>query len=148
LNLFAGFDTRTGHVYATTAERKRQGECIIFLDHLEREIAPTMTTMHVGLDNSRRHKGKQVQAWLAKPPRFVFHFPPGPCSWMNQVEPWFAILQRTRRRIADVTDQQHLSQRLMACVAAWNEHAHPCQWSTKSVAKVMAKWESPMAKAA
>ena len=30
---------------------------------------------------SRRHTGKQVQAWLTKPPRFVFHVPPGHCSW-------------------------------------------------------------------
>lgn len=34
LNLFAGFDTRTGKVYATTAERKRQAEFIAFLEHL------------------------------------------------------------------------------------------------------------------
>lgn len=67
---------------------------------------------------------------------------------MNQVEQWFSILQRKRLRIADFTDKQHLSQRLMAFVAEWNEHAHPFQWSTKSVAKVMAKCESPMAKAA
>ena len=62
LNLFAGFDTRTGKVYATTAERKRQVEFIAFLEHVDREIAPAITTMHVVLDNIRVHKGKQVQA--------------------------------------------------------------------------------------
>jgi hypothetical protein len=36
----------------------------------------------------------------------------------------------------------------MAFVAEWNEQAHPFQWSTKSVAKVMAKCENPVAKAA
>jgi len=148
LNLFAGFDTRTGHVYATTAERKRQGEFILFLEHLEREIAPTITTIHVVLDNIRMHKGKQVQAWLVTHPRFVFHFPPVHCSWMNQVEQWFSILQRKRLRIADFADKKHLSHRLLAFVAEWNAHAHPFQWSTKSVAKVMAKCDSPMAKAA
>ena len=148
LNLFAGFDTRTGKVYATTAERKRQVEFLTFLEHVEQEIALHITTIHVVLDNVRMHKGKQVQAWLAKHPRFVFHFPPVHCSWMNQVEQWFSILQRKRLRIADFADKQHLSQRLIAFVAEWNEHAHPFQWSTKSVAKVMAKCESPMAKAA
>jgi len=148
LNLFAGFDTRTGKVYATTAERKRQVEFITFLEQVEQEIALHITTIHVVLDNVRMHKGKQVQAWLAKHPRFVFHFPPGHCSWMNQVEQWFSILQRKRLRIADFADKQHLSQRLMAFVAEWNDHAPPFQWSTKSVAKVMAKCESPMAKAA
>jgi hypothetical protein len=42
-------------------------------------------------------------------------------------------LQRKRLRIADFTDKKYLSQRLMAFVAEW---------------KVMAKCESPMAKAA
>ena len=148
LNLFAGFDTRTGKVYATTAERKRQAEFIAFLEHVDREMTPDITRIHVVLDNLRMHKGKQVQAWLTQHPRFVFVFPPVHCSWMNQVEQWFSILQRKRLRIADFADKQHLAERLMAFVAEWNEHAHPFQWSTKSVAKVMAKCESTMAKAA
>ncbi|MGH9879697.1 MAG: hypothetical protein ACRD5H_18875, partial [Nitrososphaerales archaeon] len=45
LNLFAGFDTRTGTVYATTGERKRQTEFIIFLEHLDREIPSTITSI-------------------------------------------------------------------------------------------------------
>lgn len=148
LNLCAGFDTRTGTVYATTAERKRQVEFIAFLEQVNREMAPHIITIHVVLDNVRMHKGKQVQAWLAKHPRFVFHFPPVHCSWMNQVEQWFSILQRKRLRIADFADKKHLAQRLLAFVDEWNEHAHPFQWSTKSVAKVMAKCEDVVAKAA
>ena len=86
LNLFAAFDTRTGRVYGYTAERKRQKEFIEFLEILDREIAPEITAIHLVLDNLRMHKGKQVQAWLAQHPRFVFHHPPVHCSWMNQVE--------------------------------------------------------------
>jgi hypothetical protein len=148
LNLCAGFDTRTGTVYATTASRKRQAEFLLFLAQVDHEMPPTITTMHIVLDNVRRHKGKHVQVWLTKPPRFVFHFPPVHCAWMNQGEQWFAMLQRKRLRIAEFADKQHLAERLMAFVTAWNTHAHPCQWSTKSVAKVMAKCESPLAKAA
>ena len=148
LHLFAGFDTRTGTVYATTAERKRQGECIAFLEQGDREVTPAITRSHIVLDNIRRHKGKKVQAWLATPPRFVFILPPVHCSWMNQVEQWCSILPRTRLRIADCADKKPLAQRLMAFVAEWNDHAHPFQWSTTSVAKVMAKYENPMVKAA
>ena len=148
LNLFAGFDTRTGKVYATTAVRKRPVEFIAFLDHVDRESAPVITKIHVVLDNVRIHKGKHVQAWLSQPPRFVLHFPPVHCSWMNQVEQWFSILQRKRLRIADFADKQHLAERLMAFVAEWNAHAHPFQWSTKSLAKVMAKCEHQVVKAA
>jgi hypothetical protein len=142
LNLFAGFDTRTGKVYALTAERKRQVEFIAFLEMLDQDIPPTVTTLHVVLDNLRMHKGQQVQAWLAQHPRFVFHHPPVHCSWMNQVEQWFSILQRKRLCIADFADKAELAERLQAFVREWNQVAHPFNWSTKSVAKIMAKCES------
>jgi transposase len=145
LNLFAAFDTRTGKVYGYTAERKRQKEFIEFLEQLDREVPAEKTTIHIVLDNLRMHKGKQVQAWLARHPRFVFHHPPVHCSWMNQVEQWFSILQRKRLAIADFADKAALAERLMAFVSHWNEHAHPFNWSTKSVAKVMAKCQMPLA---
>jgi transposase len=146
LNLFAGFDTRTGTVYGHTAERKRQKEFIEFLEMLDREIPVEITAIHIVLDNLRMHKGKQVQAWLAKHPRFVFHHPPVHCSWMNQVEQWFSILQRKRLAIADFADKAELAERLQAYIKEWNEIAHPFKWSTKSVTKIMAKCGQPLPK--
>ncbi len=146
LNLFAAFDTRTGKVYGMTASRKRQAEFIAFLEQLDREIPASVKTIHIVLDNLRMHKGKQVQAWLAKHPRFVFHHPPIHCSWMNQVEQWFGILKRKRLRIADFPGKDHLAERLMAFIKEWNEIAHPFNWTKKSVAKVMAKCQMEDAK--
>jgi transposase len=146
LNLFAAFDTRTGKVYGSTASRKRQVEFIAFLEQLDREIPASVKTVHVVLDNVRMHKGKQVRAWLAQHPRFVFHHPPVHCSWMNQVEQWFGILKRKRLRIADFPDKERLAERLMAFIREWNEIAHPFQWTSKSVAKVMAKCQIEDAK--
>lgn len=148
LNLFAAFDTRTGKVYARTAERKRQVEFIEFLEQLDRDIPAHITKVHLVMDNLRMHTGKQVQAWLAKHPRFKFHHPPVHCSWMNQVEQWFGILQRKRLAIADFADKMALAEKLQAFVQEWNDHAHPFHWTTKSVAKIMAKCELPVAKAA
>jgi transposase len=146
LNLFAAFDTRTGKVFGMTASRKRQSEFITFLEQLEREIPASVKTIHIVLDNLRMHKGKQVQAWLAKHPRFVFHHPPVHCSWMNQVEQWFGIVRRKRLRIVDFPSKEHLAERLKAFVSEWNEIAHPFNWTSKSVAKVMAKCQIEEAK--
>jgi transposase len=139
LNLFAAFDTRTGKVYGLTAERKRQEEFIAFLEMLDRELPAEVTVIHIVLDNLRMHKGKKVQAWLAQHPRFVFHHPPVHCSWMNQVEQWFSILQRKRLAIVDFASKAELAEKLQLFIAQWNEQAHPFHWTTKSVAKVMAK---------
>jgi hypothetical protein len=57
---------------------------------------------------------------------------------MHQVAQGFALLQRKRLRIANFADTCQLAERLLACVAEWNAHAHPFHWSTKSVAKVLA----------
>jgi hypothetical protein len=92
LNLFAAFDTRSGDVVGWSAERKRAQECVAFLDLLDARLAPEITVVHVVLDNLRVHKSKLVNAWLGQHPRFVVHFPPIHCSWMNQVEQWFSIL--------------------------------------------------------
>jgi transposase len=138
LHLFAAFDTRTGRVYGQTARRKRQVECIAFLEQLDRELPPSLTLVHLVLDNVRMHKGQLVQAWLAAHPRFVCRFPPVHCSWMNQIEQWFSILQRKRLRIVDFPTLEALADRLHAFIAHWNARAHPFRWSTKSVAKVMA----------
>jgi transposase len=146
LNLFAAFNTRTGKVSGMTAARKRQSEFITFLEQLERAIPASAKTIHVVLDNLRMHKGKQVQAWLAKHPRFVFHHPPVHCSWMNQVEQWFGIVRRKRLRIVDFPSKEHLAERLKAFISEWNEIAHPFNWTSKSVAKVMAKCQIEDAK--
>ena len=142
LKLFAAFDTRTGKVWGMTAERKRPAEFIAFLEMLDRDLAEAVTVIQVVLDNLRMHKGKQVQAWLAQHPRFVFHHPPVHGSWMNQVEPWFSIRQRKRLCIADFADKAERAERLQAFIREWNEVAHPFAWSTKSVANIMAKCES------
>jgi DDE superfamily endonuclease len=137
VNLLAAFDTRTGKVIGRCYDRKRQVEFIEFLEVLEREIPGAIRIIHVVLDNVRVHKGKLVQAWLAAHPRFVFHFTPVHCSWMNQVEQWFSILQRKRLRLADFADKADLAAKMLTFIDQYNEHAHPFNWNTKSVAKVM-----------
>jgi len=142
VHLFAAFDTRTGKVYARTEVRKRQVEFLAFLSQLERELPPASTRVFLVMDNLSVHKGKQVRAWLATHPRFVCHFVPVHCSWMNQVEQWFSIVQRKRLRISDFANLDDLAERLMAFVSEWNAYAHPFNWSTKSAAKVMAKYQA------
>lgn len=139
LNLFAAFDTRSGTVFGQCYPRKRQQEFIAFLEQLDAEIAQHVKTIHLVCDNVSTHHGKEVRKWLAKHLRFIFHFTPVHCSWMNQVEQWFSILQRKRLRIADFDSKEHLQAQIEQFICEWNQHAHPFNWSTKSVAKVMAE---------
>ncbi len=143
--MFAAFATRSGRVYAHSAPRKRRVEFIALLEGLDARLPATARRVHLGCDNVSVHPGKQVQAWLALHPRFRLVSTPVHCSWMNQVEQWFSILQRKRLRIADFADKTHLAEQLARFVAQWNLRAHPFRWSSKSAAKVMAKCQPPHA---
>lgn len=138
LNLFAAFNTRTGEVIGQCFSRKRQKEFICFLECIDRKTPSSVTLIHIVCDNVSVHHGKEVQKWLNKHPRFRFHFTPVHCSWMNQVEQWFSILQRKRFGFADFDSKQAMEESIMQFISEWNDHAHPFNWSTKSVAKVMA----------
>jgi hypothetical protein len=138
LNLFAAFDTRSGHVDGHGDERKRQREFITFLEALDAEIDESIRPIHFGCDHVSTHYGKEVQKRFINHPRFVVHFMPVHCSWMNQVEQWFSILQRKRLRIVDFDSKDHLHAKIRQFIHEWNQQAHPFNWSTKSVAKVRA----------
>jgi transposase len=145
LHLFAAFNTRSGEVISSTSARKRATEFIAFLDHLDEQLPGNLTTVHLVLDNLSVHKSKAADAWLREHPRFIFHYTPVHCSWMNQVEQWFSILHRKRLRVVNFADKADLAERLLAFIAEWNDHAHPFNWTGKSVAKVMAKCEPAIA---
>lgn len=148
LNLFAAFNITNGQVIGNTYSRKRQREFIDFLQRIEETTDSHIMTIHVVCDNLKVHSGKQVSAWLKEHPRFCFHFTPVHCSWMNQVEQWFSILQRKRFTIANFESIQDLAERITQFIVQWNEHAKPFKWTRGSFDKVLQKAEFELKKAA
>jgi transposase len=144
-HLFAAFDTRSGQVYGVTTRRKRQVEYLTLLEHLDRALPPTITTIHLLADNVSVHHGALVQQWLAAHPRFVAHFTPVHCSWMNPVEQWFGILRRKRLRSPNFADLPALQRAILQFIVEWNELAHPFRWTARSFDKVLAKLEDALA---
>lgn len=124
LNLIAAFDTRTGNVYEKCYNRKRQIEFLNYLEYVDSEIPEGKKVIRIVCDNVPMHKGKQVQEWLKKNPRFVLHFTPVHCSWMNQVEQWFGILKRKRLTISNFQSKDDLKDKLYLFISQWNENAH------------------------
>ena len=94
--LFAALNVLTGEVIGRNMQRHRHQEFIKFLNQIERDI-PAGKVIHVILDNYCTHKHSKVTEWLARHPRWTFHFIPTSSSWLNAVEGFFAKL--TRRRL-------------------------------------------------
>ena len=147
VNLIAAFDTRSGEVIGICRKRKRQVEFIELLEEIDRLTPQEITVIHLVCDNVITHKGKLTRAWFAKHPRFRMHFTPVHCSWMNQVEQWFSILQRKRPTVPNFADLDDLVDRITAFIAEWNAAAHPFKWSQASFAKILAKVDAAIAAA-
>jgi transposase len=94
--LFAAMNVLDGRVIAQCMQRHRHQEFIRFLNRVEAAV-PAGKLVHAILDNYAAHKHPKVRAWLARHPRWTFHFTPTSCSWANAVETFFATL--TRRRL-------------------------------------------------
>jgi hypothetical protein len=148
LNLFGAFDTRSGEVIGISRRRKRQIEFIELLEKMDKATPSTITVIHVLCDNVSIHHGKKVKAWLAMHPRFKFHFTPVHCSWMNQIEQWFSILQRKRMVASNFADLAALEERVLAFINEWNQIAHPFAWTRASFDKILAKVQSAIPPAA
>lgn len=58
---------------------------------------------------------------------------------MNRVEQWFAILARKAPRIAGFAGIPALDCHLHRFIAHRDRHAHPFNWTTGSVTRVLAK---------
>src|ERR1700758_1742998 len=93
LSLYAALDTATGRVHGKTAARHTSQDFITFLNEVV-ALCPPRQKIHIILDNLSAHKTKLVRQFLEQNPRVSFHFTPTYSSWLNQVELWFAKIER------------------------------------------------------
>jgi transposase len=134
--LFAALDILEGKVIGRCMQRHRHQEFIRFLNAIEREV-PADKTVHVVLDNYATHKHPKVTAWLARHPRFTFHFTPTSCSWANAVEGLFAKLTRQRLKRGVFTSIVELQAAINRFITETNDKPKPFVW-TKSTDAILA----------
>ena len=73
--LFAVLNTLDGVVLGRCRQRHRQQQFIRFLNAVERAV-PAGKLVHAIVDNCATHTHPKVKAWLARHPRWTFHFTP------------------------------------------------------------------------
>ena len=118
-------------------QRHRHLEFIRFLNTVEREVAADKP-IHVVLDNYATHKHPKVLAWLARHPRWTFHFTPTSASWLNAVENFFSKMTRQRIRRGVFRSIADLQAAINAYLAEHNASPKPFVW-TKSADAILAK---------
>lgn len=128
LSLYAALEVGSGHVEGMTAVRHTSAEFIAFLDRVV-ATQPTGREIHFIVDNLSAHKTKAVHAWLTAHPRVHLHYTPTYSSWLNQVELWFAKIERECIARGIFTSTADLRRKLMTYIRAHNKNCHPFVWS-------------------
>ncbi len=84
---------------------------------------PAGKLIHAIVDNYAAHKHPKVRAWLARHPRWTFHFTPTSASWLNAVQGFFAKLSKRRLKRGVF----HSLVTLQAAINSFLDDANPSQ---------------------
>ena len=126
--LFAALNVLDGTVIGRNMQRHRHQEFIRFLNTIEAQV-PGGKTIHAIVDNYATHKHPKVRAWLARHPRWTFHFTPTSASWLNAVESFFAKLTRRRLRRGVFHSVVDLQAAINRFVKETNNDPKPFVWT-------------------
>jgi transposase len=128
LSLYAALNTRTGTVLGQTAPRHTTEEFVAFLGQVV-ALESKGREIHIILDNLSTHKTQRVRDFLAAHPSVHLHFTPTYSSWLNQVENWFAKIERDVIARGVFTSVPDLARKLIRYIRHHNRAAKPIKWA-------------------
>src|ERR1700737_1054691 len=128
LSLYAALNTRNGAVVGKTAARHTSQEFVAFLAELVAN-QPRGKEIHLIADNLSAHKTKRVEQFLAAHPKVHLHYTPTYSSWLNQVENWFAKIERDVIARGVFTSVKDLARKLKRYIRLYNRAPKPIKWS-------------------
>ena len=135
--LFAALNTLDGKVIGQCLPRHRHQEFLRFLRTVNRQT-PKALDLHLILDNYATHNHPAVKEWLAKHPRFFFHFVPTSSSWLNMVERWLSQITQKRIRRGVFPSVPDLIAAITEYIDLTNENPKPFVW-TATVEAILVK---------
>jgi transposase len=133
LSLFAALNTQSGEVLGHTVPRHTSAAFVDFLGDLVAS-QPIGRAIHVIADNLSTHKTQAVRTFLIAHPHVRLHFTPTYSSWLNQVELWFAKIERDLLARGIFTSVPDLARRIRTYIRHYNKHPKPIRWRYRNPA--------------
>ncbi len=133
LSLYAALNTRTGEIVGQTVPRHTSQAFVEFLGDIL-ATQPRRREIHVIVDNLAAHKTKGVQAFLKQYPRVQLHFTPTYSLWLNQVELWFAKIERDLLARGIFTSVPDLARKIRRYITRYNQDPKPIRWTYRNPA--------------
>ena len=91
--------------------------------------------IHVICDDVSSHKTDKVDAFLAEHANVAIHYTPTCSSWLNQVENWFARIQRDVIARGAFTSVNDLDNKLIRYIRQYNKSPKPLRWKYDNPAR-------------
>ena len=133
LSLYAALNTTTGEIIGQTVARHTSAAFVEFLSDIV-AAQPRRREIHVIVDNLAAHKTKGVQAFLDAHPRVHLHFTPTYASWLNQVELWFAKIERDLLARGIFSSIPDLARKIRRYIKRYNDNPKPIRWTYRNPA--------------
>ena len=128
LSLYAALNTRTGEIIGHTVPHHTSEA---FVDFLGDSVASQSSRreIHIIADNLSAHKTTRVETFLTAHPRIHLHFTPTYSSWLNQVELWFAKIERDLLTRGIFTSLPDLARKIRRYITRYNDNPKPIRWA-------------------
>src|ERR1700722_7705190 len=107
--------------------RHTSAEFVAFLTDIVAN-QPRGKEIHVIADNLSAHKSQPVKAFLENHSKVHLHFTPTYSSWLNQVELWFAKIERDVIARGVFTSLPDLKRKLMRYIRHYNQTPKTVKW--------------------
>ena len=127
-SLYAALNTSTGEIIGQTVPRHTSEAFVEFLGDMV-ATQSRRREIHVIVDNLSAHKTKGVTAFLEAHPQVQLHFTPTDASWLNQVELWFAKIERDLLARGIFTSIPDLARKIRRYITRYNEDPKPVRWT-------------------
>lgn len=131
IQLLAAFAPHTGQAIGITSPNKT-GE--VMLAFLQDAVLPQFASsgkVYLVWDNFSAHI-RARNMWTPAPANVKFCWTPTNASWLNLIEPWFLVLEKTALYNTDLKTTEAIADHLRQGIDYLNSRPRPYQW-TKSI---------------
>ena len=101
------------------------------LTFLQETVLPhfgATSKIYIVWDNFSAHK-RARNLWTTMPSNIHFYWTPTNASWLNLIEPWFLVLEKTALYNTDLKTTDAISENLKQGIDYLNSHPRPYRWT-------------------
>jgi transposase len=128
IQLWAAFAPHTGKAIGLPSPNKTGEAVLAFLQGAVLPHFGGSGKIYLVWDNFSAHK-RARNLWLSAPPKIQFYSTPTNASWLNLIEPWFLVLEKTALYNTDLKTTDAIAENLRQGIDYLNSHPRPYRWA-------------------